>query len=105
MNDVPIGFFITYINPKYDVPQDDNFYYDSLYKLLREKHNISIDKVTQSITAELADKTTLDALNMAKGEAVMVMKRKAYSKGELVEYSVCKYDGKRYEYKMEVSHE
>ncbi len=43
----------------------------------------------------MADKKTQEMLGLNKSEAIIVMKRKAYMKGVLVEYSVCKYDGQK----------
>lgn len=101
INGTTVGYFVTYITPDATLPHDSSLYYGSLYELLEEK-GIVVDSVTQTISAEIADKTTVKMLGLVKGEAIMVMKRFGYMNGKLVEYSICKYDGKRYEYKMEM---
>lgn len=105
INGVPIGFFTTYLPESIGLPYDSAQYYSSLYDKLENEHGIVIDYVQQTITAETADKKTRDMLNLSAGEAVMVMKRKAYVKNRLIEYSVCRYDSKRYEYNMELRSE
>lgn len=103
INDVQIGYFENYLCP--DIASllelDNSLYYGSLYDTLAEK-GIVIDHISLSIGAELVDKKTMQMLNMVKGEAMMVVKRCGYMNDKIVEFSVCKYDGKRYEYKMEL---
>ncbi|MGN0521418.1 MAG: GntR family transcriptional regulator [Eubacterium sp.] len=105
INGVPVGFFTTYLPESIGLPYDSKQYYSSLYDKLENEYGITIDYVGQTITAETADKKTRDMLNLSSGDAVMVMKRKAYVKDKLIEYSVCKYDSKRYEYNMELRSE
>lgn len=103
INDMPIGYFVTYLPDNMGLSMKDEDYYSSLYERLEVDFGIKIDYVRQTISAEIADKKTRELLNLIQGEAVMVMKRLAYSKGKLIEYSVCKYDGKKYEYNMELN--
>lgn len=105
INGVPVGFFTTYLPEKIGLPYDNSQYYSSLYGKLENEYGITIDYVQQTVTAETADKRTREMLNLSPGEAVMVMKRKAYVKNQLIEYSVCKYDSKKYEYNMELRSE
>ncbi|MGN0534702.1 MAG: GntR family transcriptional regulator [Eubacterium sp.] len=105
INGVPVGFFTTYLPEKIGLPYDNSQYYSSLYGKLENEYGITIDYVQQTVTAETADKKAREMLNLSPGEAVMVMKRKAYVKNQLIEYSVCKYDSKRYEYNMELRSE
>lgn len=102
LNGVPVGFFTTYLPESLGLSYDSEQYYSSLYDKLENEYDIKIDYVQQTITAEAADKKTRKMLNLSAGDAVMVMKRKAYVKDKLIEYSVCKYDSKRYEYNMEL---
>lgn len=102
INDVPVGCFVTYLPEDLGLPYKDDEYYASLYEKLENEFNIRIDFVEQTITAEIADKKTRQMLNLSAGEAVIVMKRRAYVGSKLIEYSVCKYDSKRYEYNMEL---
>lgn len=102
INGVPVGYFTTYLPESIGLPYDSRQYYSSLYDKLEKEYGISIDYVQQSITAETADKKIRNMLNLSSGDAVMVMKRKAYVKDKLIEYSVCKYDSKKYEYNMEL---
>ena len=105
INGVPVGYFTTYLPESIGLPYDSEQYYSSLYDKLEDEYGITIDYVRQSITAELADRKTREMLNLSSGEAVMVMKRKAYFENKLIEYSVCKYDSKLYEYNMELRSE
>lgn len=102
INGVPVGYFTTYLPDSLGLPYDSSQYYSSLYDKLRKEYGITVDTVKQTVTAEIADKKTREMLNLSQGEAVMVMKRQAFSKNKLIEYSVCKYDSKRYEYNMEL---
>ncbi|MGN0523904.1 MAG: GntR family transcriptional regulator [Eubacterium sp.] len=105
INDIPVGYFTTYLPESIGLPYDSQQYYSSLYDKLKNEYGIEIDNVQQTITAEIADIKTREMLNLASGEAVMVMKRKAFLGDRLIEYSVCKYDSKRYEYNMELRSE
>lgn len=102
INDTPVGYFVTYLNDSIKVSNNDNDYYTSLYDKLEKEHDIVIDSVKQSISVEMADAKTREMLGLESREPVLVMKRKAYSKGILIEYSVCKYNGRKYEYEMEL---
>ncbi|MGN0562827.1 MAG: GntR family transcriptional regulator [Candidatus Fimenecus sp.] len=102
INGVPVGFFTTYLPESLGLPYDDAQYYASLYDKLETEYGVHIDAVQQTITAERADKKTRDMLGLSAGDAVLVMKRKAFAENKLLEYSVCKYDSKRYEYNMEL---
>ncbi|MGN0457898.1 MAG: GntR family transcriptional regulator [Eubacterium sp.] len=105
INGVPVGYFTTYLPEGVGLPYDSSQYYSSLYDKLENEFGIKIDYVQQTVTAEIADKKTREMLNLSQGEAVMVMKRKAFLDNKLIEYSVCKYDSKRYEYDMEIRSE
>lgn len=105
LNSVPVGYFTTYLPENIGLPYDSGQYYSSLYDKLENEYGITIDYVQQTVTAEIADKRTREMLSLSSGDAVMVMKRKAYVNDRLIEYSVCKYDSKRYEYNMELRSE
>lgn len=105
LNSVPVGYFTTYLPENIGLPYDSKQYYSSLYDKLENEYGITIDYVQQTVTAEIADKRTREMLSLSSGDAVMVMKRKAYVNDRLIEYSVCKYDSKRYEYNMELRSE
>ncbi|MGN1124148.1 MAG: GntR family transcriptional regulator [Eubacterium sp.] len=105
INGVPVGYFTTYLPESIGLPYDSSQYYSSLYDKLEKEYNIKIDYVHQTITAQVADRKVREMLNLSSGEAVMVMKRMAYVQNRLIEYSVCKYDSKRYEYNMELRSE
>lgn len=105
LNSVPVGYFTTYLPESIGLSDDSEQYYSSLYDKLENEYGITIDYVQQTVTAEIADKRTREMLSLSSGEAVMVMKRKAYVNDRLIEYSVCKYDSKRYEYNMELRSE
>ena len=105
INGVPVGYFTTYLPESIGLPYDSAQYYSSLYDKMAKEHGIVVDHVQQTVTAEIADKKTRKMLNLSPGEAVMVMKRKAFLGDQLIEYSVCRYDSKRYEYNMELRSE
>lgn len=105
INGVLVGYFTTYLPESIGLPYDSAQYYSSLYDKLEKEHGIVVDHVQQTVTAEIADKKTRKMLNLSPGEAVMVMKRKAFLGDKLIEYSVCRYDSKRYEYNMELRSE
>lgn len=102
INGVPIGYFTTYLPESLGLPYDSKQYYSSLYDKLENEYGITVDYVQQTVTAQIADRKTREMLKLSQGEAVMVMKRLAYSGNRLIEYSVCQYDSKRYEYNMEL---
>lgn len=102
INGVPVGYFTTYLPESLGLPYDSRQYYSSLYDKLEKEHGITVDNVKQTVTAEIADKKTREMLNLSSNTAVMVMKRQAFSENKLIEYSVCKYNSKRYEYNMEL---
>lgn len=102
INDTNVGYFVSYIAPDVCLPKDNKLYYGSLYKLM-EDEGIVVNKIRQTISAEIVDKNTQKMLQMVKGEPVIVMKRFGYMGDRLVEYSVCKYDARRYEYQMEIN--
>ncbi|MGN1349330.1 MAG: GntR family transcriptional regulator [Acutalibacteraceae bacterium] len=105
INGVPVGYFTTYLPESLNLPYDSEQYYSSLYDKLKNEYGITVDYVQQTVTAEIADRKTREMLNLSSGEPVMVMKRKAFLDYKLIEYSVCKYDSKRYEYNMELRSE
>lgn len=103
INGVPVGYFVTYMDSSLSMGYDDEEYYASLYDIMRDKRAIEIDYVEQSVSADFADIKTREMLGLGTAKVpVLVMKRKAYSKGRLIEYSVCKYNAEKYEYEMEL---
>lgn len=103
INGTPVGYFVTYLDSGLNLGYDDNDFYDSLYDKINKKCGIEIDMVKQSISADFADAKTKAMLGLSSQKhPILVMKRKAYTKGRLIEYSVCKYDAEKYEYYMEL---
>lgn len=102
INGVKVGYFTTYFGKKIDLPCDDSLYYGSLYEKLSENYGIKIDRVVQKISADVADQTVRKALDIDGQKPVLVMRRWAYENDELIEYSVCRYNGEKYEYGMEL---
>lgn len=103
INGIPVGYFVTYFADNIKLNYDDKDYYSSLYEKLDKELGIKIDYVNQVISADLADTRTRQMLGLSAKDPVLVMKRKAYTNGVLVEYSVCKYNAQRYEYIMELN--
>lgn len=105
INGVPVGYYETVFNDSVKLSYDDSQYYVSLYEKLKNENGIVIDKVVQKVSADFADLKTRERLGIDSRQPVLVMKRWAYSNGKLIEYSVCKYDGQKYEYEFELREE
>lgn len=102
INDVPLCHIVSYLPTDIGLSADPNDYYGSLYKIFDKELDCKIDYAKQTIAAEIPDKNTRELLNLLQGEPVLLVKRWAYHKKKLIEYSVSKYDCKRYECNIEV---
>nr|WP_307993236.1 GntR family transcriptional regulator [uncultured Niameybacter sp.] len=103
INDIPVVRFKTYIKCHIDLELNGANYYDSLYEYLRVHHEVEISKITQRITAGLADEELAKELNCNKKGAMLILKRIGYDqKGEVFEYTEGYYVASRYEYYMEL---
>lgn len=103
INDIPVVRFKTYIKSTIDMSLDQAVYYGSLYDYLREKHEVEIAKITQRITAGLADEVLARELNCNKKGPMLILKRVGYDQhGEIFEYTEGQYVASRYEYYLEL---
>ncbi|MDA3733318.1 GntR family transcriptional regulator [Niameybacter massiliensis] len=104
INDIPVVRFKTYIKCHIDLELDKDLYYGSLYDYLRTRHQVEISKITQRITAGLADEVLAEELNCNKKGPMLILKRIGYDqKGEVFEYTEGQYVASRYEYYMELN--
>lgn len=103
INDIPVVRFKTYIKSTIDMSLDQEVYYDSLYDYLRKNHKIEVVKITQRITAGLADEVLARELNCNKKSPMLILKRVGYDQnGTIFEYTEGQYVASRYEYYLEL---
>ena len=89
-----IAMFEHYLNPRYITELDDPF--DSLYENIRKHSGRTIDNFTEEILAGSATFEEQQYLQVPNGSAILIRRRKGYSKDDLIEYTICKYNGNRY---------
>lgn len=103
INGLAVVAFETYIKTSVTLELEDALYYGSLYNYLETKHQIKVQKIAQSLTADLADKELAIALECAIGEPILVLSRMGYDLGyQIFEYTKGRYVAKRYEYYFEM---
>ena len=99
-NNRPIVYSTTYLK-RSDLPLDEDFYRDSLYKFLSEKYNIKIAKAGDQLEATLAEGVIAKFLEVAPGFPTFKRTRVAYDQHDNeVEYSICYYPGDKYRYSV-----
>jgi GntR family transcriptional regulator len=74
----------------------------SLYTLLAEQYDRTIDRAEQTVRAAEADRETGVLLGLPAGRPVLVFDRVSYSAGRPVEHTLSTYRGDRYEVQMTV---
>jgi GntR family transcriptional regulator len=74
----------------------------SLYTLLAERYDCTIDRAEQTVRAAEADRETSVLLGLPAGRPVLVFDRVSYSDGRPVEHALSTYRGDRYEVQMTV---
>jgi GntR family transcriptional regulator len=74
----------------------------SLYTLLAERYDCTIDRAEQTVRAAEADREFGVLLGVPPGRPVLVFDRVAYSDGRPVEHALSTYRGDRYELQMTV---
>ncbi|BBG00636.1 MULTISPECIES: GntR family transcriptional regulator [Pseudonocardia] len=77
----------------------------SIYAILLEHYELPIDRAEQSVAARQADEASAVLLGIAPREPILVFDRTASSGGRVVEYSVSRYRGDRYELHMSLDRE
>lgn len=74
---------------------------NSLYQTLEEKGGLVLAEARETIEVGWADKETAAALEIKKGQPILVMKRFVYTpEGSLIEYAVNIYRADRYKYEI-----
>lgn len=102
-NDIPIVIFETYLKKHLDMSLDNKVYYGSLYEYLKEEKNIKLQRVTQRISAAIADNKTSQLLNIKPGDPILILKRQSFDiDNNIIEYTICNYVAERYEYYIEL---
>jgi GntR family transcriptional regulator len=74
----------------------------SLYTLLAERYDCTIDRAEQTVRAAVADRETGVLLGLPVGRPVLVFDRVSYSVGRPIEHTESTYRGDRYEVQMTV---
>jgi GntR family transcriptional regulator len=74
----------------------------SVYELLRERYDITIDRAEQSVAATEADDEHAALLGLEPGKPVLLFDRISYSGDQPVEHCCSRYRGDRYEITMSV---
>lgn len=102
-NDIPIVIFETYLKKQLDMSLDSKVYYGSLYEYLKGEKNVEPQKVTQRISAAIADNKTSQLLNIKPGDPILILKRQSFDiNNNIIEYTICNYVAERYEYSIEI---
>lgn len=102
-DDAPMVYSITFLNPLKEFPLEADVYRESLYKYLREVHDIHICHATDTLEALLATAEISEKLHIAKDSALFRRSRCALNEQEIpVEYSVCYYPGNKYKYSVRI---
>lgn len=79
--------------------------FDHIYGFL-ERHGVKIGLARQTVTAELASDEDLQVLGLAKGDAVLVIRRVTQDiTGTPVEFSEVRYPASEYEYQVNLHRE
>ncbi|MGL4344998.1 MAG: GntR family transcriptional regulator [Cellulosilyticaceae bacterium] len=103
INELPVVRFKTYIKATVNMGLEDNLYYGSFYEYLHQEYGITVKKIKQIITADLADQTLQQQLTCDKGDPILLLKRIGYDQhNQVFEYTECSYVAKRYEYYLEL---
>jgi GntR family transcriptional regulator len=98
---IPIVYFITYVNGKYNLPLDDKQYYSSLYELCSQvgvpEHYYSTDR----LTAGISDKNMAEKLEIEVNDPILIRIRRSFSMNkEVLEYTLSYYPASRYSYRI-----
>lgn len=75
----------------------------SVYELLRERYDVTIDRAEQSVAATEADEEHAALLGIAPGRPVLEFDRVSFSGDRPVEHCYSRYRGDRYEITMSVA--
>lgn len=103
VNGSPLVYTITYLKDIVKLPMDREFYMESLYRYLREVHQIRIERGRDTLEAALPTKQIQEFLQIEEQMPIFKRVRQTYLPGdETFEYSVCYYPGNRYKYTVDL---
>ena len=99
----PLVYTITYLKCVVELPLDEKYYMESLYKFLKDAHQIVIEKGKDTLEAALPSEDVQKFLKISSSMPVFKRVRKTYlSENEVFEYSICYYPGNRYKYTVDL---
>lgn len=103
VNDRPLVYTITYLKDCVELPMDSRYYMESLYKYLKDVHEICINKGKDTLEATLPTEKIQHFLEIEPQMPVFKRVRQTYlPDGEVFEYSICYYPGNRYKYTVDL---
>ena len=83
--------------------ENEDFEANSLYALLEQKYNCSIQSVNRTIEATLADDKTAKLLQTNKNSAICQTTTISYNQNDVpMEYSIAKYRGDRSKFSLKL---
>lgn len=99
----PLVYTVTYLKNIVPLPMENEYYMESLYKYLRDVHNIIIEKGRDTLEAALPTEEIQKFLEIEAFMPVFKRVRQTFLKGgEIFEYSICYYPGNRYKYTVDL---
>lgn len=99
----PLVYTITYLKCVVELPLDEKYYMESLYKFLEDTYQLVIEKGTDTLEATLPSEEVQNFLKIASTMPVFRRVRKTYlPENEVFEYSICYYPGNRYKYTVDL---
>lgn len=103
VDNCPLVYTITYLKNIVELPMDNQYYMESLYKYMNEVHNIRIEKGTDTLEAALPSEEVQKFLEIDAQMPIFKRIRQTYLPGdEVFEYSICYYPGNRYKYTVDL---
>ena len=99
----PLVYTITYLKNVVELPMEEKYYMESLYKFLKDTYGLIIEKGKDTLEATLPLKEVQDFLQIKPEMPVFKRVRKTFLTGsEVFEYSICYYPGNRYKYTVDL---
>lgn len=88
----PLVYTITYLKCVVELPLDEKYYMESLYKFLKDTYQIVIEKGKDTLEAALPSEEVQKFLKISASMPVFKRVRKTYlPENEVFEYSICYY--------------
>ena len=99
----PLVYTRTYLKDIVELPEDESYYMESLYKYLNDAHGIQIEKGQDTLEAALPNEEVMKFLKIDKSMPIFKRTRQTFiTGGEVFEYSICYYPGNRYKYTVDL---